>query len=306
MPRTATTFFQNKFFPLFSGLDFHQLPETHFDRSFQHLLYQDESLYRAHEVELSLRKKLNGLVSLFSNENFIGQSLYMVHGNRSRTASRLSAAFPEAEVILFLRGQVDLLKSLYAIDVTADLTARPDGFVFENKGGYSFSGSRWQDYAVYNTLEPREHIEGYRYKELLDLYHAQFKKVHVFLYEDFRADPIRTTQRLTDLLGQSWTKEIEEVVLNKQKVNASVGAKSAERLRRLNRWFPITKGRRYREAVYHRMKRRILSSDHPERIAFSQEKEERLVTYFSEANKELMDAYPDLGLSRYAEEYCLA
>ena len=70
--------------------------------------YADETLYRPARFKEEI-EALEGDKILLSNENFIGQSLYWNHGNRTRIATRLHAAMPEATIILFLRNQTDIL-----------------------------------------------------------------------------------------------------------------------------------------------------------------------------------------------------
>lgn len=300
MPRTATTFHQNIFFPEIKGLTYHQLPGTHFRSDFQRLLYQDEALFDSVEVYGSLRTLVQG-DTLFSNENFIGQSLFMAHGNRSRTAKRLSESFPEAEVILFLRGQPGLLRSLYSIGVSGDVSLSPDEFIFSSKGGYQGHGADWHEYARYNTLEMTEHLEGYRYKEMLDLYNTHFKKVHVFLFEDFQKDPEPVMRRLVDILGAEWKEGWEQ--LTSQRINRSMDAAQLKTMMRINKWSEVVRGHRLLEALWYRAKRKVSKRKASAPLRFSDDIERSLTDYFSETNRDLLAAYPEIGINAHPEAY---
>jgi hypothetical protein len=60
-----------------------------------------------------------------------------------------------------------------------------------------------------------------------------------------------------------------------------------------------------RQRLFNRKKRSILKGEDNTALAFSQAMQKRLTEYYSEANKVLATAYPDLGLERYADTYFL-
>ncbi len=133
MPRTASTFFQNEVFPNLKRFKHIGVDQTQYSEAFQRMLYQDESRYDENAIGESL-KISEGENLIISNELFVGQSVHMVSTNRTRNAKRLNQLFPNADVVLFLRNQADLLESLYSIGVYSGHTAKPHEFIrFDNE-----------------------------------------------------------------------------------------------------------------------------------------------------------------------------
>ncbi len=304
MPRTATTFMQRKLFPAL-GMHVVSLPMSHYHPEMHRLLVQDESLYHADEVHTELRKLIKG-DTIISNENFAGQSLYMANSNRTRTAKRLSEAFPEAQVIVFLRNQLDLMRSHYAIALAANESVSPEEFIWQGRKGYTGHGDDWQEYALYNTYKAREHLEGYLYKELLSLYHSLFDKVHVFLYEDLQANPERIVSTLSKVMGVSDADGISDLIKPREKLNSSMGNRQAKLMRGVNKFHEVAEGSKPLEAMYYRSKRfiekRVSSASE---IQFSEQLESQIKEYFKTNNEEVNVLYPDLHLSDYKDEYFL-
>ena len=223
MPRTASTFFQHEVFPNLEGFNNPGVNQTQYSEVFQKLLYQDESRYDENAIGESLKKEMEKNL-IVSNELFVGQSLYMVSTNRTRNARRLKKLFPNAEVILFLRNQADLLESLYSIGVYSGHTAKPEEFIrFDDETSAPAN-------PLFPTFSAVEQTEQYFYSSLLQLYQGLFEKVHVFLYEDFTSSPIDFIDRFCAKLDLNLTIEID---FDKRK-NSSLSARQLEYLRRTN------------------------------------------------------------------------
>ncbi|MGB6037407.1 MAG: sulfotransferase domain-containing protein [Cryomorphaceae bacterium] len=223
MPRTASTFFQNEVFPNLKGFKHIGVDETQYSEAFQRSHYQDESRYDEESIRESMA--LQGQDDLIiSNELFVGQSLYLASTNRTRNAQRLKSLFPNAEVILFIRNQADLLESLYSIGIYSGHTAKPHDFIrFDNEPSDTSD-------PLFPTFSAVEQTEQYFYSSLLQLYQGLFEKVHVFLYEDFTSNPSSFIEQFCKKLEVKLTVEIDF----DKRTNSSLSARQLEYLRKTN------------------------------------------------------------------------
>lgn len=90
----------------------------------------------------------------------------------ARTAERMKAVFPSAQIVILLRNQLDMFASRYLQYVKGGGTYDLDRFLYKNQGP--------------DVLSQR--LSRYRYEGVLELYHRLFGRdnVHVFLFEAFR------------------------------------------------------------------------------------------------------------------------
>ena len=70
------------------------------------------SLY-SHAETVEELKQINSERLLISDESFSGKPIGFGYINRSLIAERLAQVFPEAEIILFIRGQQNIILSQY-------------------------------------------------------------------------------------------------------------------------------------------------------------------------------------------------
>ena len=134
MPRTATTFFQKHVFSNLSNISFYGTETAYYSEPFNKLQYADDSFYDV-AVFNDFLKSINNKNCLISNEYFCGQSTYFNFVNRTTIVNRLHELFPKAKILLVLRNQVDLLQSLYAINVQWKETKKIDEFIWMNNSG---------------------------------------------------------------------------------------------------------------------------------------------------------------------------
>lgn len=303
MPRTATTFLQQEIFPHLPEIEFYGLNETHYSEAFNKLQFADDSFYDATIIqEVKQTWKANKI--LLSNENFIGQSTHFNHINRSMIAKRLSDTFPDAKILLVLRNQVDLLASLYSINLQWKETRNIDDFIWEpfqekvqNVGGPASS--------YYNTTEGYECLDGYNYLPLIELYQSLFNKVEVLLFEDFINQPEQFSTQLATFFDTD--KEIiEHRISNQPKMNSGVSQKQANKLTKLNKYSAISEKSALGNRVYNKLKRNIIQAkSNGSKPFFSTKKETELKAYFHKNNSILHAKYPELGLNKYAKDYYL-
>lgn len=294
MPRTASTFLQREFFPKIEGFTFFGVETTHYSDAFQRLLYQDDSLFDEVAFEKTAAE-IRSQNTILSNELFVGQSIYLNSTNRSRTARRLQQFFPDAEILIMLRNQVSLLQSLYTLGVYGGHTCTPEEFI-----RFSDAQSKAK-YPLYPTFTDAEISESYKYTALIDLYQSLFTKVYVFLFEDFKSDPVAFAERLCSELNF----EKVEITAPKTKVNSSLSSRQIKLTRILNRFEPlINHGRfgRWLFGVKLRFIEHRMVGKKP--FSFSTELTEKLKNYFREDNRKLDKALPELRNSvRFESEY---
>lgn len=295
MPRTASTFLQQEFFPKVGGFTFYGVETTQYSLAFQRLLYQDDSLFDDSAFE-AIAKKIRSENAILSNELFVGQSLYLNSTNRSRIAHRLKRFFPDAEILIMLRNQVSLLQSLYAIGVYSGHTCSPEEFV-------RFSDAISDvDNPLYPTFAQAETTEGLQFSPLITLYQNLFSEVHVLLFEDFKSDPTAFAERLTTLLQL----ENVEFTNSKKRVNQSLSARQLKLIKRLNHYKPVLNRNRFGKWLFgfklrfieHRIVGKI-------RFTFSDKTQRKLRETFYADNRKLQTLLPHLNDSESFRKHYL-
>ena len=287
LPRTASTFLQRQVFPKIKGFDFFDVDTTFYSEPFQKLLYSDQSLYSHQSRDQLLRSKSANI--FLSNELFCGQSFGMNATNRTRTALRLKHSFPEGEIVLILRNQLNLLESLYTLGVYGGIHKKPEDFlVFEDH------------IPRYNTFSANEHIETYLLMPLVKLYRKHFKKVHIFLFEDFTSDPKLFFEKMTAELNI----ELQEEITYRKRENSSLSKRQINYFRRINRAKPILEWNRLGKSI---LRQKIWFGEHvlggKKRFHFDEELADRIRAYFREDNTALSTALKDLGKSDNFRKY---
>lgn len=304
MPRTASTFFQREIFPNLPGFSFYGLEKTHYGDAFNKLQFADNSFYDTAVFDEFL-KEIENKKCLISNENFIGQSNYFNHANRSIIASRLQALFPDAKILLVLRNQIDLLQSLYAINVQWKETKKIDDFIWMNNSGKLKRDAGGASPAYFNTTEGYESLDGYDYNSLIKTYKEKFENVTVLLFEEFLKTPAIFAEKLAAIFNVD--KEYITKLISEQKpINEGVTRVQAEKLIKLNRFYEWSEATAFNKKVYNKFKRSILQNNrNGEKPKFSKEKTAELKNYFKSLNTQLNNDYPELGLLHYADNYYL-
>lgn len=311
MPRTGTTFLQSKIFPKIEGVEFVGPPFTQFGNAFNELLYADDSLYDEEKVIDEL-KAFKGKKLIISNENFIGQSIYLNHINRTNIAKRLKNIFPEARIILYLRNQIDLLKSLYSISVLWGEYKTFEQFIYLHSDSYSYADftnhKKIEDinFGRFRTYSSYEHGQGYIYNDLIRLYKNLFPKVEILLYEDFEHNPFFIAKKMESLFNVSFNKDLHDLFSSKEKVHKSINAKQIKWLSKLNAFKPQTKSTSFSKKIYTVLQNKILNSfKQAPAFEISKESEISIKNYFRKHNIKLNADYPELGLDKYKQQYFL-
>ena len=275
------------------------------------MIYQDDTLYQKADFAAQIAA-LEGERILLSNENYIGQSLYYQHSNRTRIAQRLHEAMPQATIILVLRNQIDILKSLYLISVNSHEEKTLEDFVYLPREGYTHAmhqaGDRsdYKTYQYYNTFDAHEHVDSYLYGPLIELYKRLFPRVEILLYEDLKARPEVVIDRLESIFEVELPPVAKQAFQPGNKVNSSPGKRQANLLRKANRWHHVAANNRFFFGLYNRYKRyvqhKVKSSD---KLDFSPEMRQQLTDFYREHNQALAQALPEVDFSPYRSKYLL-
>ena len=111
------------------------------------------------------------------------------------TAVRLARTFPQAQVVIFLRRQPDMIAACYMQYVREGGTHAPRRYLFPAE---HLRGARARIYKM-----PRFNFEQFEYDRLIAHYQALFgpERVHVFCYEAFRAEPTAFLNAFAERLG---------------------------------------------------------------------------------------------------------
>ncbi len=306
MPRAASTFFQQEVFQQVAGFQYACVERTQYSDAFQQMMYQDDSLFDT-EAFAKATEDLRSSDAILSNELFVGQSLYLNSTNRSRNFARLAAAFPQGEVVLLLRNQEALMRSAYCICIYGGHTERPESFV---QFGDGRRGRRLPhdernsgiSTCRYRTFSPAEHVENYEYMPLLESARQHFGKVHVFLFEDFQADPRAFLADFAERLKI----ELHGLPETHTKVNRSLSARQISLLLKLNPWKPLMDASRVGRALFRRKLQFIeRHAGGKKPFRFSPELERDLKQYFQADNQQLLSAKPELDAKGNFSKYYL-
>ncbi len=294
MPRTASTFFQKEVFTNLKNFKHIGVNQTQYSEAFQRLMYQDESRYNEDFVRESAAAEDEGDL-IISNELLAGQSLYLSSTNRTRNAQRLKRLFPNAEIILFIRNQADLLESLYSIGVYSGHTAKPHEFIrFDNERSDSSN-------PLFPTFTSIEQTEQYFYSSLLRLYQGLFEKIHVFLYEDFTSNPSDFIEQFCLKLNLELTLDIDFG----KKANSSLSARQLEYLRKTNSLKGILERSGAGKQIF---RKNIQAIEHrlggKKKFQFSPALRKKIKDHFRTDNESLKELLPDTyGSANFAKNY---
>ena len=125
--KTASTWLQKTVFNSLPDTLLITRPYTIFGKEFSELQFANDIFYDSQRLvdEITRIGENSGKSRIIiSDEAFSGLPKYN-YLNRSTIANRLSKAFPNAEILLFLRGQAELLESLYKQSIDSGWNISP-------------------------------------------------------------------------------------------------------------------------------------------------------------------------------------
>jgi hypothetical protein len=218
LPKTASSFLQERVFPRFEGLTYVGPEQIRNSAAFNHLRLADDSLYDPS----AMRAMLAGLAGdrvLFSEERFGGRFLGFGGAiNRSVIARRLRDLMPNARLLVFLRGQPAYIYSAYQQYIKGFARGTKPFAEFIHAPERYEDGSSGQHHYDELSLGFTPHYVFYH--EMLKLYTSLFAEVKVLLFEDFIRQPEQVLREMeafiqprNSLVGKvNWTKKINQSV----------------------------------------------------------------------------------------------
>lgn len=316
--KTGSTFLQDKVFPLFSDTTLLTRPFTCNNHAFNKLKEADDLIYKKGDI-LDIIKHIqnNDKKSkiLLSDEAFSGEAINFQYINRTLIAHRLKEIFPNATIIIFLRGQKNIIKSFYNqwvkgyrkgykpienfISVPAD-DYNYKNYIEDKKTGQFRNASTWY-FNPYSNLS----LECFYYYDLICFYKSLFPSVNVFLYEQLRDEPRKVITRLENILNEE-NSELERLEVG-SKSNASLDDRSLEEQMLKNRVNVLAKNNTLNRSLrfLHKAKDKLKTKPKENKSSTEQYINKITNKYYSRDNLKIAKEYPEIGLQNYPHEYDL-
>lgn len=222
--KTATTWFQTHFYPAVrnrTAVARHRIVDA--------FLAVPAFQFKAEAARRTLGLGRGGEAPILCEEELCGYPHNAGLGGflTKETAHRLAEVFPDAEIVIFIRRQTDMVAACYRQYVREGGTHRPRRYLFP---GAFLRGAEARLYKM-----PRFNFEQFEYDRLIDHYVALFgqERVHVFCYEAFTGAPRRFLERYAARLDLDI--EIAPLPVDRP-VNRSYGPALLATARALNRF----------------------------------------------------------------------
>lgn len=161
-----------------------------------------------------------GVVPVISHENLSGRPVEGIYDGKA-IADRLHEAFPEGRVLITIREQRSMMKSLYRQYIRQDGDGGPEHFFEQSDYGETF----FQRCRVH-------HLE---YHHIIRYYQQLFSagQVLVLPHELLRESATDFARRVCEHVGRSLAKEP-----SMERDNVGMRAGALDAVRRMNRWLP--------------------------------------------------------------------
>lgn len=186
--KTGTSWFQKNFFPHVRGA-------TYLDRRLVRDVFLNTTAFLFDAEQAAQRLACKGR-PIVSEEDFSGfpDNSGCLEALSKDIAYRLEAVYPEAHIVIFIRNQLEMLRANYLQYV------RGGGALSLKR--YLFPYEHEPHFAKRQHHRPMFTLEHFAYQHLIRHYRSVFGKerVHVFLYEDFAADPQTFARSFADRL----------------------------------------------------------------------------------------------------------
>ncbi|MFH0894100.1 MAG: hypothetical protein V2A54_06665 [Bacteroidota bacterium] len=302
IPKTASTFLQQKVFSEIPGIQLITLPDTQLDKAFGMLQYADDSIYNASFVKNAIEKRFlpDSKKILISDEGFSGRLKNLNCINRSLIANRLKQIFPDAQILIFLRGQESMLWAHYSQSIKNTLEIKRIGEYYRHPDFANFlniysSKNKYQKIGYYSHAGHCS-PECFRYYELIHLYKSLFEKVEVILYEDLIKNPNSIKNKLEVFFNELLSEKTND---SEKRINQGIYGDKLNKKWFANKTYFLLRKKWMRNFVYFFYKKRV---DHFMKL----EKEfihSVATTFYKEDNLKILKQYPEIGLSQYPDKY---
>jgi hypothetical protein len=221
--KTATTWFQKRFYP---AVRRHSYVSR---RDVQNMFLMPSAFhFESLSVQHALRSLAGALPPIICEEELSGG----VHtggmgGSFSKdVAGRIKATMPDADIVIFLRNQIEMTAALYTHYVREGGTYGPKRYFFPERYRKDVARHRFK-YPLFSF----DHLE---YIGLAEHYESLFgsDRVHVFAYESFRADPAAFARMFAERLDL----DVDWAVVNFEPENTGYGLNAIRLARVFNRF----------------------------------------------------------------------
>ncbi len=234
--------------------------------------------------------------------------------NRSLIVRRLKEVFPQAEIIIFLRGQQSLLMSSYNQAVKMGYTGKIEEYIWYSQKEYTYDDYkydlsinkfRWhKNTRCFNYLSNNINLINLCYYELIKLYKDNFPKVHVFLYEKFRQNPEDAIAQLETILEEKV--ESFDTSLLSERVNEKFDTNKLHRTRAINKIRSIIKTKNKYILNGGGLLYRLIVNETQKPLGYEREYIQRITKdFYVENNQKIVREYPEISIQDYPEQYQL-
>jgi len=174
-PKTATTWFQESFFPNINDISFVEKEITN-----RNIINPNAFSFNKTEVLNTFKTFAADKKLIISSERLVGTfNRGWLNGFQPKElANRLNAIFPAATIIVFIRKQDDAISSAYQQYI---------------KNGGTYSTNKYLNSSSFFLFN----LDHLRYYEIINYYCELFGRdqVKIYLFEDFKKDPIAFVQK---------------------------------------------------------------------------------------------------------------
>jgi len=237
--KTGTTYLQNEIWTQASSYTFISRPYTQHNHAFNQLQYADDTMFNEDLIKNEI-SKFDVSPLLISDESFSGKPIYFSYINRSLIAKRINKLFPTAEIILFIRDQLDIMKSHYSSYIKMPYGIKKiENLFYKPNIDYNFEEIYKKknpsiDTLYFNSNDYFIHMDCFKYSSLIKMYKKLFKRCHIFLYEDLINHENEILCQLSDIIGAKlipknkiYNKSLSSIELEKKrfenKINLFLG-----------------------------------------------------------------------------------
>lgn len=296
-PKTASTYLQKSVFSRIPGFQYISPEITQNTIGWNHLQYADDLDFDAKSFRENLGElSENNRPLLISDELFVGKPWFNGMG-RTQICKRLAENFPNAKILMIVRGQYEMCKSLHNQWIKgARRGSKTFGSFFRI---YADAGNKVQKSGLtYNTDEDFLHPEYLNYYKIIRLYKSHFTDIKIIPYELLMTDPKGFIREIGGYLNTP----IDQPVEKTERVNTSLKGRHLATQMVVNSFknMPLTK-----------LERKLLSLKYSRTLQRQNDREyleskDLIQKYYSKTNLKITEEYPEIGIQHYPEAYRIA
>ena len=296
-PKTASTYLQESVFSGIPGFQYVPPEITQNSIEWNHLQNADDIDFDERRFGDKRRELVeDGRPLLISDELFVGKPWF--NGmQRTPICKRLARNFPNANILMIIRGQYEMCKSLHNQWIKG-----------ARRGSKTFGSFLWKhsdflndpqsEVLAYNTGEDVLHPEYLNYYKVIDLYKSHFPRVKVIPYELLRSDPKGFINEISNFIDAP----IDQPGEKPRRVNTSLKNRQLAAQMVVNSFknMPLTK-----------LERKLLSLKYSRTLQRQNDREyleskDLIQKYYSKTNLKITEEYPEIGIQHYPEAYRIA